>query len=263
MSLKGKSLCVLVPMHDGKCTHNYHLSVTKLILACQKNNVAMTELVSPGGAILSMVRNELTNHFMHRTRATHALLVDSDIGFEPDDVLRMLDSDHEVIGAPCTRKNIRWDRVVKAVKKANGKELTVAEMKIAAGDPVAVYENPADVDVYEPQPMNFLGTGLLMVKRDAFELLESAYPERWYYSRSSILSIDTDGAPAVRRVHEFFTLKIDKRTRIFLQEDYAFCKECRSCGIIPVMFPWVRTTHYGGHLFVGDLAGMAALTGEL
>lgn len=268
MSLEGKSLCILTPMYGGQASFNFITSFGKLVAECVKAKVPVMWAFTANSSIISLARNELTHTYMKVSGFTHALLVDGDIGFEARDVLGILDSDYEVVGVPCTRRCIRWDRAEKALEtwKASGIKFTPDQFSASLGDPVAVYENATDIDPYSPQPMLYLGTGLLMVKREVFEMLSDANSDRWYYSKCRVMGMDAERRSIIfertnERVQEIFTMGVvDHR---FEQEDYAFCRECRSIGVKPIMFPWIKTTHYGGYLYVGDLPAIASVMGEV
>src|SRR6266851_2084354 len=111
MSLKGKSLYVLSPMYGGNLTLNYHNSFVQLMLACRDLGIEFGWTNTWNESLISRARNRMVDSFLKTSTNTHAIFIDADIGFDPRDVIAMLEMDKDILGVPCSKKSIRWDRI--------------------------------------------------------------------------------------------------------------------------------------------------------
>jgi hypothetical protein len=257
---KGKSLHIMTPMGGGFCTYNYNESMIKLCLHLAQLGIPFTWANTVNESLVERARNRLVDAYLKNHEETHVLFIDADIGFDPMAVLAMLELDRDIVGAGCVKKNLRWDRVQKAIKK-NGKTFTNEELATIAGDYIFNFK-PGTVGQQHfatnaPLEVNHIGTGLMMIRRNVFETYQEAYPDRWYDSRGY------DPADQPGPMWDFFRVGINLETRQYDSEDYWFCMDCRSIGFKVWMIPFVKTSHMGSYTFRGDMVAVAQLTGEL
>ena len=59
----------------------------------------------------------MVDEFLNRSDASHLLFIDSDIHFQPEDVIAMLALDKDVIGGPYPKKAIKWKSIKTAITK--------------------------------------------------------------------------------------------------------------------------------------------------
>lgn len=256
MSLAGKSLSILSPMYGGNLKCNFFESFIRMQMALMQYRVPFAHSFVYKESLVPRARNRLADIFLKEHDTTHALLVDADIGFDPAQVLAMLEHDRDILAAPCSKQSIKWERIQKAVKK-NGRDFTHDQLERLAGDFVFNFEAgqvPAQFDVRELQRMRNMGTGLMMVRRNVFETFREKYVDRWYEARD-------DAAALPGPVWDFFRAGINPETRLYDSEDYWFCMDCRAIGFTVEMAPWVVTTHMGTHNFIADMPAVAALVG--
>lgn len=264
MSIQGKSLCVLTPMYGGQCHGTYVESFIRLMNFCQQLGVVFNFSFLYNESLISRARNRLVDIYLKTTDMTHSVFIDSDIGFEPEDVLAMLECDKPIIGAGCVKKGLRLDRIQMAVAKqyGNGHEprtFTQEEMSKLLGDFVINWkrvEGQKEFNLAEPIEVNKLGTGLLMIRRDVYQKYMVEYPDRWYEARG-------DPAALPGPIHDFFRVGIDPETHDYDSEDYWFCQDCQRIGYPIWLAPWMRTTHSGMYKFMGDLPTLAAIMGKI
>ena len=260
MSIEGKSLHIMTPMHDGKATHNYIESFTHLCLYLAKYNVPFSWCNNISESLVSRARNRHVDTYLKKQKETHAIFIDSDIGFNPLDVLAMLELDLDVCGAGCVKKGFRWDRVQEAIKK-NGRMFSADEMERVSGDYIFNsmhgVHGMKNFDLGVPLEVHNIGTGMMMVRRNVFEAPVEKFPDRWYDSRGA------DKADNAGPVHDFFKVGINYETRQYDSEDYWFCIDCREIGFKIWMLPWVNTSHTGSYTWRGDMVAVAKLVGHL
>jgi len=282
MGLYGKSLYVLTPMYGGQLTVNYHHSYTALQVACQHLNIDMGSNNIYNESLISRARNRLVDAFLKETAHTHACFIDADIGFDPKDIISMLEMDEPILGVPCTKKSIRWDRIqiaiaMRAIEWArknpqNGKEDLFEQSrryleggtaipgpllpKIGGDFVMNMLDSTQNIQLDRPEPMRQIGTGLLMIRREVFQKFMRAYPDRWYEARF-------DGASNPGRIHDFFKCGVNPETRQYDSEDYWFIHDCMAIGYKAMLCPWIRTTHMGSNMFEGDLPAALGSVGHI
>jgi hypothetical protein len=263
MSLKGKSLAVLTPMYGGMCAANYFMSCMELRVGLLKLGIP-----HPVGMVMNVfnesliprARNRLVDRFLKDTDFTHAIFIDADIGFNAEDILALLEMDEDIVGATCSAKKIRWDRIQKVCRKnGRNRDYTDDELSRLGGNFVFNLEGRGTqgFDIRELKELKQLGTGLMMVRRNVFEKMVEAYPDEWYDSRGS----DPGDLPG--QVHDFFHVGINKDSRQYDSEDYWFCHDAKAIGFKVKMWPLMRTSHMGTYTFIGDMPAVAALAGSL
>ena len=256
MSLTGKSLAVMAPMYGGMCMNNFFNAAISLKELLLKKEVQHSFLSVSNESLVTRARNKLVDLYLKNTEHTHAVFIDADIGFDPHDILRLLDLD--IVGAPCSQKTIRWDRVQKAIAK--GRRYQPEELSLIGGQFVfnpEHFNGKREMQIGEPNEMKHIGTGIMMVRRNVFERFEEEYPDRWYESRGS------DPADLPGPIHEFFKSAVNAETRYYDSEDYWFCNDCKAMGFKVWICPWMVTTHMGTYAFTANIPACTALTGEI
>jgi hypothetical protein len=188
------------------------------------------------------------------------MFIDSDIGFDPRDVLAMLalqsdDSEYDVLAGPYPKKCISWEKIKLAVDKGVADEdPNVLEKYV--GDYVF---NPAggktEIPLGEPVEVLEAGTGFMMIRRATFEKFEKAYPEQ-LYTPDHIRTEHFDGS---RQIMAFFDTPICPDTNRYLSEDYMFCQWSRKAGMKVWFCPWMSLQHVGMMVFGGSLVDLAQI----
>ena len=68
-------------------------------------------LFKDGDALITRARASLISQFLDDPGATHLLFIDADIGFEPEQVLRLIECGADMCAAVYPIKRIDWDKV--------------------------------------------------------------------------------------------------------------------------------------------------------
>lgn len=211
-------------------------------------------------SLITRARNYLVDEFLRNEQFTHLLFIDSDISFDPKDVITMLALDKDVIGGPYPKKTINWRNILKASKHPSITEANPNELSKVAGDYVF---NPIrgteKFKVTEPLEVLEIGTGFMLIKRDVFPKFAAHYPHL-AYKPDHPGQKHFDGS---REIHAYFDTVIDPVTKRYLSEDYMFCQYWRNMGGSVWLCPWMQTTHVGSFHFEGNLPAVAGLVGSL
>lgn len=248
---------VCTPMYGAMCTGQYSKSCTDLGIMATNYGVQLAFHYLFNESLITRARNYLVDEFM-RSDMTHLMFIDSDIGFDPNDVLAMAaiadpDSDKDIVCAPYPKKTIAWEKIKRAVDKGFADE-NPNKLEKFVGDFVF---NPApgtdQLRVDEPVEVLEGGTGFMIVQRHVFEKYTDAYPEL-LYTPDHVRTKHFDGS---RQIMAFFDTVICPDSNRYLSEDYMFCQWARNIGIKVWMCPWMRLTHMGSYMFGGSLVDLA------
>jgi hypothetical protein len=206
---------------------------------CGKYGVQLMLDTTENESLVHRARNISVARFMQKaTQATHFLFIDADVHFEPEAVMRLLSSGHDVSCAVYPKKVIMWEQAAAAI--SSGKDINKAAAALVMN---FKYANSQVVNGF----VEVLDgpTGFLMIKREVIERMYAQYPE--LNCKNDHQNRDFDDYCAV------FDCMIDPVTRRYLSEDYAFCRRWQQMG--GKIYADVTTTlgHVGNLRFIGKL----------
>jgi hypothetical protein len=246
-------LMIGTPCFGGQVSTIYAFSLLQLQQACARRGVNLGYLMQAGDALITRARQTIVTHFLSETQGTHLLFIDSDIGFEPEQVFRLLDFDADFTGAAYPVKAIDWSQIPAAVQ-AGRTPLESATLSY-------VVEGELSNGLISRQGFvkaRYAGTGFLMIRRAALESMIEHYPKLRYRSEHKA-NDPFEGNPWRSAL---FNCMIDPETSTYLSEDFSFCRRWTSMG----GEIWVDLTskldHVGSMVFRGNLAARVDLPRE-
>jgi len=257
--LRTRKLFLAVPMYGGQCTGMFARSVADLSALCTQYGIPLQLYFLFNESLITRARNYCADEFM-RSGATHLMFIDSDIGFNPNDVIALLAiqddaSPYDVIGGPYPKKCISWEKIKLAVDKGVADE-NPNNLEKFVGDYVF---NPksgqAQIPIGEPVEVSEIGTGFMMIRRRTFEKYQEAFPEL-SYKPDHVRTEHFDGS---REIMAFFDCIIDPVSKRYLSEDYMFCYNVQKMGGQVWFCPWMQLQHVGTYIFGGSLADLASI----
>ena len=260
--LRKRKLFVATPMYGGQCHGMYCKSTADLAKLCTHYGIEVKFFYLFNESLITRARNYCVDEFM-RSDYTHLMFIDSDIGFDPNDVLTLLalmdtdnpDNDKHIMCGPYPKKTIAWEKIKRAVDKGFADD-NPGELERFVGDYVF---NPAEgqkqVRLDEPVKVLEGGTGFMMVTKDAFKKFDEAYPD-YSYRPDHVRTANFDGS---REIMMYFQALIDEKSKRYLSEDYMFCQWMQRVGVDTWMCPWMKLLHTGSYTFGGSLTDMAML----
>ena len=263
--LQTKSLFVATPMYGGVNHGLYMKACLDLQGMCMQYGIQIKFSFLFNESLITRARNYLVDEFIHRSDCTHMLFIDSDVHFNPQDVIALLALDKDVIGGPYPKKAIKWSSVKKAIIK--NPDMDAQQLEKVTGDYVFnPVKGTSQFSVTEPLDVLEIGTGFMMIKREVFAKMTEAYPSI-RYKPDHVGQANFDGS---RYIHAFFDTVIDTVNSItgggsdrYLSEDYMFCQMWRKIGGSIYLCPWMKTSHIGTYHFQGDMPAVASFVGEM
>lgn len=257
--LQKRKLFLAVPMYGGQCAGMFTRSVADLSAVCTKHGIQLQMFFLFNESLITRARNYCVDEFM-RSSATHLMFIDSDIGFNPQDVIALLAmqddaSPYDVIGGPYPKKCISWEKIKQAVDKGMADE-DPNKLEKYVGDYVF---NPKttqrEIPLNQPVEVLELGTGFMMIRRKTIEDYHKAFPHQWYKPDH----VRTEHFDGTREIMAVFDCIIDPDSKRYLSEDYMFCYNVQKMGGKVFLCPWMQLQHVGSYVFGGSLADLASI----
>jgi hypothetical protein len=242
-------LVVATPCFGGQVSSIYASSIFKLQSAIRaKSNVEFKVLLRDGDALITRARANLMTQFLDDPSATHFLFVDADVGFQPNQVFRLIESGADVVAALYPIKRVNWDKARRAI------ETNKPNVPAASLDYVLEINNPDNVVVVNGfTRVRYAGTGFLMIRRHVFEKMCAAYPSLQFFREHSIDALA--GSP---NRFALFECMIDPNSKTYLSEDFAFCQRWTDLGGEIWADLESRLDHVGPSVFQGDISAQFA-----
>ena len=255
--LRKRKLFLATPMYGGNCAGMFARSVADLSALCTHYGIPLQMYFLFNESLITRARNYCVDEFM-RSDATHLMFIDSDIGFNPQDVIALLalagsDSPYDIIAGPYPKKCISWEKVKMAVDKGFA-DKDANELEKFVGDYVFNPKgNVQSIPIGEPVEVLEAGTGFMMIRKETFKKFTEKFPQ-YSYRPDHIRTEHFDGS---REIHQYFQAEIDPASKRYLSEDYWFCQKVQEAGLRTWFCPWMQLQHVGTYIFAGSLADLA------
>lgn len=258
--LKKQKLFVATPMYGGQCAGMFAKSCADLSAICTQYGIQIQFYFLFNESLITRARNYCSDEFV-RSGADHLMFIDSDIGFNPHDIIAMMalqgqePEKYNIIGGPYPKKCISWEKIKRAVDKGVAdQDPNILERFV--GDFVF---NPKggqqSIPIGEPVEVLEIGTGFMMVHKDAMKKFADKYPQ-YQYKPDHVRTEHFDGS---RKIMMYFQAEVDPRSERYLSEDYWFCQKAQEADIKTWFCPWMKLQHVGSYIFGGSLADLASI----
>lgn len=177
---------IATPVYGETISTGCHVSILDTIrfFAREFPHIGFTTHVL-STSFFPMARNVLSSIFLSEADATHILFVDPDMSFAPELVAKMLAFGKPVVGAIYPEKAIDFEAFRRAMKRSpntlHGQLQSVRY--VYDGDAIVGRtgkDGKKEIEVVDGfVRVTRVGTGLLLVAREAFETLKARMPELW------------------------------------------------------------------------------------
>jgi len=257
--LRTRKIFVATPMYGGQCGGQYCKSTADLAAMAAGYGMDVRFFYLFNESLITRARNYLVDEFL-RSDCTHLMFIDSDIGFDPNDVIALSviaepGTDKHIVCGPYPKKCIAWEKIKRAVDKGFADQ-DPNKLEKYVGDYVFnPAENTTSIKLDEPVEVLEGGTGFMMIQREALEKFAAAYPEL-SYKPDHVRTEHFDGS---REILAYFDTVIDPKTKRYLSEDYMFCQWARNIGVKVWLCPWMKLQHMGAYVFGGSLIDLAQI----
>ena len=221
---EGLSVQFATPCHDGKFEREYltsfHNAACVLIQLGAKVDIA----IFPGCADLGLARAKIFGNFL-RSNHTHLMMIDADMGFHYDDVVRLLLMKKDFVGAAGPKKTSKLEFAANNCDE-NGNLL-----------PLIADPETGLLEVTE------IGAAFMLMSKACAEMMTCHYQE---------LAFEGDNDVIEYAVYDSFIVGEAPKRR-HLSEDFAFCHRWRAIGGKIHVLPDVHLQHVGRAVWEGAL----------
>ncbi len=232
------------PCYGGVVTHVYMQSVLRLMMV-PSESVRFGLIMSAHDSLITRSRNAIVANFLDTPEATHLMFIDADIGFEPEEVHRLLRFDVELAAGRYPLKVRDWPKLLELARAAP-REANLESMGLTyVGQPSPV----SDLETKDGFVTGtYAGTGFMMLKRSALERMTLAYPETKYRQAQTYPRAKQPSG----QLYNLFDCMIDPDTGAYLSEDFTFCHRWRKLGQKLWLDTQSSLTQVGSHEFRGE-----------
>ena len=257
--LRKRKIFIATPMYGAVCGGQYCKSTADLATMSAQYGMDVRFYYLFNESLITRARNYLVDEFL-RSDCTHLMFIDSDIGFDPNDVIALSviaaeGTDKEIVCGPYPKKCIAWEKIKRAVDKGYA-DKNPENLEKYVGDYVFnPKEGTGSIALDEPVEVLEGGTGFMMIQRSALEKFAEAFPE-YNYLPDHVRTEHFDGT---REIMQYFQAEIDPKSKRYLSEDYWFCQKMWDIGVKTWLCPWMKLQHTGAYVFGGSLIDLAQI----
>jgi hypothetical protein len=258
--LRKNKIFIATPMYGGMCAGMFAKSTADLSALCTNHNIPIQFYYLFNESLITRARNYCVDEFM-RSDAEHLMFIDSDIGFNPHDVLALMalqsnePEKYDIIGGPYPKKCISWEKIKLAVDKGMADEDPNALDRFVGDYVFNPKGNTGSIPLSEPVEVLEIGTGFMMISKQALKKFSAAY-QQYSYKPDHVRTEAFDGR---REILQYVQAEIDPVSKRYLSEDYWFCQKAQQANIRTWLCPWMKLQHVGSYIFGGSLADLASI----
>lgn len=255
-------ILVGTPAYGGQCFVGF---TTSLINSIKRYGAMGIEIVPSFLANESLIprgRNTIVAKFMADPTLTHLMFIDADVSWGDDAIARLLAHDKDIIGALYPKKGYDWQKLIKNPEVANMISSAMKESRNLTDQEVSQIRTKLlsfVMNVTSPQtrverglvPLQHLGTGFMLIKREVIQKMMDAFPQLKYDDDINVLTGDEN-----KYLYSLFDCEIHQLgpKKHYLSEDYMFCKRWTDIGGGVYADITISLTHTGTHSFAGNFA---------
>ena len=222
--LRTKHIHICIPCYGGQITEGTFVSMMGFIIACYKMGMNFTVDTLVNESLITRGRNNLVSKFMANKVGTHLVFIDSDITFAPEDLLKLILADKDIVCGAYPKKGYPIEYA-----------LNIVPNSALDGSLVEVLNS---------------GTGFMAIQRYVFEKMMDEYADTKYRDNIKL------GPQYEPFMFALFDTAIDDHGN-YLSEDYTFCELWRDVGGKVWVDLSIMLSHAGYHAFRGDLDVLA------
>lgn len=220
------------PCYGGMCQTGYLQSIIELVANFTKLNIPFDIMTIGNESLIPRARNGIVAKFMANKDATHLMFIDADITFSWISIVKLLLADKELSGGCYPKKMLNWEKVKHHIKEtpeidnntllAKSLDYVFNPVYFRNGDNLVAQVENGLVKVKD------IGTGFMLFKKSVIETMFFKYPELQY--KNNVAGYYNENTNIEEYFYTLFDTDIDPESKVYLSEDYLFCKRWRECG---------------------------------
>lgn len=247
---------ILTPCYGGQCCTDYTISLINTILLFKRYGINYNIQFCNNDSLVSRARNNLIGISMLTEIATHFLFIDSDIVWNPYDIIKLLISDKELIGGIYPKKKYDFNKLINNSEYIN--HLIELKQKYQLNHDIEylIKSNLVSYNLnYKNNKLSIqnnlievrhLATGFMMIKRSVIEKMFLMYQETKYIDDTGFI----DPERSTNTYALFDSGVIDNH---YFSEDWMFCHRWTNIGGTIWADISIDLTHIGTERYTGSL----------
>ncbi|MFW2441148.1 MAG: hypothetical protein ACN4GR_17455 [Arenicellales bacterium] len=242
-------LLIATPCYGGMATTEYLESMLRLA----KTDLVFDLMLVANESLITRARNSCAAAFLGNETYSHLLFIDSDIGFMPHELGRLLNIDKPIVAGVYPKKVRNWDKALK-LEAQSGDDLQYNTLDYVLN--VLDEGEPMEGETFDGlvkdgyMRVAYAGTGFMLIKREVFNAIMKKFPDNHYANEG----YGYDREDMHERFYDFFSTMIHPQSKRYLSEDFTFCYRWRQCGGEIWVNAISELTHVGRSVFKGDLS---------
>ena len=199
-------------------TPQFLSSVLQLQLLFINKNIPFQYIFLSNDSLIPRARNKLCKYFLDIPNGMHLLFIDSDIEFNPNDIIRLYLANKDIIGIAYAFKKLYNDKTIGVYN---------------------LLENSTNEDKEINEAFE-IGTGIMLIKRSVLLKMIESDPNDYI-----LLDNPEDVGKPIneRKYYRFFDTQINNNR--YLSEDYMFCQKWRNLDGKIYLLKNTTTIHHG------------------
>ena len=235
---------IAVPTYNNTLTVETAVTMLNLSMKGPEERVQF-HFMFHSASIISHLRNTIIADFLAGD-FTHVFMLDSDQGFDYSRFFRMLRSDYSVVGILYPRRNFDWSQF-NPVKPVNSINDVLSQGIRFVGDVKLDAAGTIKIENGFTQAVN-VGTGALLIKREAILRLMAHYPEL----QGQGFPDEDENLPRQDYNWGFFNPMVKAADGMNAGEDIGFCNRWSDCGGKIWAEVMTDSIHVGRYKFSGN-----------
>lgn len=211
-------LFLSTPCYGGLCLERYMHSLIKLQIRLLQEGIQLVIDTTENESLVHRARNVSIGRFMQKSDCDFFMFIDADVEFDPDAVVRLIRSGHDVSVGVYPKKVVMWEQAKDAIKNKDERNMAMISSSLVVN--IGAHKRSVVngfVEVLDGP------TGFMMISRKALEKMHEHYGPT-LNCKNDHQNRDFDEYCAI------FDCMIDPDNRRYLSEDYAFCRRWQQIG---------------------------------
>lgn len=214
------SVMIALPCHGGIVSEKTTMSLFNLGKLLVRNNIPHGLLTQANSSLITIGRSRCANFFINNTEHEYLFFLDSDIGFNPEDVLKLLSHQVNIVSGAYPMKTIPIRYCCDVLQPEQRK-----------GDLIKISGN---------------GMGFVLIHRSVFNNMAKNFPELKYTPPTNDSSYPVSESEFNNSYHYFME---HKENNSFMSEDKSFFHRSRMLGYDIWLDTTIKLQHIGSHIF--------------
>lgn len=214
------SVLIALPCYGGMVSDKTAKGLFNLGKELRTNQIDHGLITLANESLITKGRSRIANFFINNTQYEYVMFIDADIGFEPQDVLKLLSYQRDIVCGAYPMKSIPLQY-----------NYNISQPPLAEDGLIKI---------------DSIGFGFALIHRRVFDKIRENYEDLKYTPSLGHSSYPITEAEYHNSYHYFNELKKDMA---FLPEDFSFFERASSVGFTSWLDTSIKLCHVGSHVF--------------